>query len=200
MKGPADRLGAEALSALLAAAGGDTFVVLDEELRIRLIGVEAARLAGRSATGLVGMSAISAFGSAPLDELIHRAASSGAQVDGEARLGPSTERRFAVSAIPLAGGGQLLWLRDITMLAHLTQVRRDFVANISHELRTPLTAIKLLAETLAAGTEDVETAHDFAVQIEREVDQMAQLVGELLDLSTIESGAAPLAKSAVARK
>ena len=68
-------------------------------------------------------------------------------------------------------------------------MRRDFVANISHELRTPLASIKLLAETLSEGAvEDPQTAREFALQIEREVDHLAQLVDELLDLSMIESG------------
>ena len=68
-------------------------------------------------------------------------------------------------------------------------MRRDFVANISHELRTPLASIKLLAETLSGGAvDDPQTAHDFTLQIEREVDHLTQLVDELLDLSMIESG------------
>jgi two-component system phosphate regulon sensor histidine kinase PhoR len=63
------------------------------------------------------------------------------------------------------------------------------VANISHELRTPLASIKLLAETLADGAvAEVDTSREFAVQIQREVDHLAQLVDELLDLSMIESG------------
>jgi two-component system phosphate regulon sensor histidine kinase PhoR len=194
---PSSDLAADALSALLAATGGDTFVVLDADRRIRLVGAEAALLADRPATELIGMGVISAFGSAPLDDLVRRATTDARQVEGDARLGSGPERRFAVSVMPLDGGGHLLWLRDVTVLAHLTQVRRDFVANISHELRTPLTAIKLLAETLAAGTEVDDTQREFAVQIEREVDQMAQLVEELLDLSTIESGASPLAIAAV---
>ena len=87
-----------------------------------------------------------------------------------------------------------MWLHDITALRRIERVRRDFVANISHELRTPLTSIKLLAETLAPGTvEDAATMRDFAAQIEREADHLAQLVDELLDLSMIESGETTLA-------
>ena len=77
-------------------------------------------------------------------------------------------------------------------------MRRDFVANISHELRTPLTSIKLLAETLSSGTvDDDATMRDFATQIERETDHLAQLVDELLDLSMIESGETKLALEAL---
>ncbi len=80
----------------------------------------------------------------------------------------------------------------------MERVRRDFVANISHELRTPLTSIKLLAETLTSGAvDDPATTKDFATQIEREVDHLAQLVDELLDLSTIESGTTTLSIEAL---
>ena len=103
------------------------------------------------------------------------------------------QRTFAVDAVPMdvAGGGPLvvLALHDVSTLRRVERVRRDFVANISHELRTPLASIKLLAETLSAGAvDDPATARDFTLQIERETDHLAQLVDELLDLSTIESG------------
>jgi two-component system phosphate regulon sensor histidine kinase PhoR len=79
------------------------------------------------------------------------------------------------------------------------RVRRDFVANISHELRTPLASVKLLAETLSSGAaDDPATAVEFAEQIEREIDHLAQLVDELLDLSMIESGETALALTPVA--
>ncbi len=100
--------------------------------------------------------------------------------------------------MPLVDGGLVMSLHDITTLRRIERVRRDFVANISHELRTPLTSIKLLAETLSSGTvEDAPTMRDFATQIERETDHLAQLVDELLDLSMIESGEIKLALEAL---
>jgi two-component system, OmpR family, phosphate regulon sensor histidine kinase PhoR len=100
----------------------------------------------------------------------------------------------------VAGQGFVLALHDITALRRIERVRRDFVANISHELRNPLTSIKLLAETLSSGAadDDKATAREFALQIEREVDHLAQMVDELLDLSLIESGAVRLAIEALA--
>jgi two-component system phosphate regulon sensor histidine kinase PhoR len=134
------------------------------------------------------MSLIAAFGSAPLDTLAREAVTKRSILIGEAELGHLGERQFAVDAVPLGQGGLLLSLHDITALRRMERVRRDFVANLGHELRTPLTSIKLLSETLAAGSIDAETTHDFITQIEREADHLAQLVNELLDLSMIESG------------
>ncbi len=180
---------ADAFDALIARQGGDLILLVDEALRIARAGPEAAELAERAEGQLGGMSLIAAFGSAPLDALARRALASGRVEVGEADLGHLGARLFAVDAVPLPDGGLVLSLHDITALRRAERVRRDFVANISHELRTPLTSIKLLAETLSSGTvDDDETMRDFATQVEREVDHLAQLVDELLDLSMIESG------------
>jgi two-component system phosphate regulon sensor histidine kinase PhoR len=87
----------------------------------------------------------------------------------------------------------VLTIDDLTRLRHLEKVRSDFVANVSHELRTPLASVKLLAETVQTALEhDPEAARTFAQRIEAEVDSLSQLVSELLELSRIESGRAPL--------
>ncbi len=87
----------------------------------------------------------------------------------------------------------VLTIEDLTRLRHLETVRRDFVANVSHELRTPLASVRLMAETLQDALEhDPEAARTFARRIESEVDRLALLVNELLELSRIESGSAPL--------
>jgi len=188
-----DPLASAAFTALLERRGGDLLLVVDDSLRILRAGPEAAILAERPGESLTGMSLIAAFGSAPLDTLAREAVATRSILIGEAELGHLGERQFAVDAVPLGQGGLLISLHDITALRRMERVRRDFVANLGHELRTPLTSIKLLAETLAAGSVDPETAHDFVNQIEREADHLAQLVDELLDLSMIESGQTGLA-------
>ena len=187
-----------AFEALLARRGGDLLILVDERLRIVRAGLEAAALAERGERSLGGMSLIAAFGSASLDAVARQAASSGEATSGEADLGRLGARQFAVDAVPLDDGGLVMSLHDITALRRIERVRRDFVANISHELRTPLTSIKLLAETLSSGTvDDGPTMREFATQIERETDHLAQLVDELLDLSMIESGETKLALEAL---
>jgi two-component system, OmpR family, phosphate regulon sensor histidine kinase PhoR len=183
-----------AFEALLARRGGDLLILVDDRLRIVRAGQEAASLAERGDSSLHGMSLIAAFGSASLDAVARQAAASGEATTGEADLARLGTRQFAVDVVPLDDGGHVISLHDITALRRIERVRRDFVANISHELRTPLTSIKLLAETLSSGTvDDGATMRDFATQIERETDHLAQLVDELLDLSMIESGETKLA-------
>jgi two-component system, OmpR family, phosphate regulon sensor histidine kinase PhoR len=80
-------------------------------------------------------------------------------------------------------------LRDLTELRRLEGMRRDFVANVSHELRTPLTSIRALVETLEAGAlHDPTVSYDFLSRIISEVDRLALLVDDLLDLARLESG------------
>jgi two-component system, OmpR family, phosphate regulon sensor histidine kinase PhoR len=180
---------AAAFEALLGQTGAGWLVLIDERLRIRRAGVGAAELADRPVDALPGMSLIAAFGSVTLDALARAALASGMAQAGEAELGQRSTRAFTVDAVPVPGDGAVLSLHEITALRRAERARRDFVANISHELRTPLASVKLLAETLAAGAvEDPASGHDFALQIGREVDHLAQLVDELLDLARIESG------------
>jgi two-component system phosphate regulon sensor histidine kinase PhoR len=192
-------LGSAVFEALLRRSGETMLLLVDGRLRLVRAGAEAERLAERAAGELVGMSLIAAFGSAGLDALARRASVTGEPVVGEAELGRLGNRTFAIEALPLAGAGLVISLHEITIQRRIERVRRDFVANISHELRTPLASIKLLAETLSGGAvDDPQTARDFSLRIEREVDHLAQLVDELLDLSMIESGETQLAVEPVA--
>jgi two-component system phosphate regulon sensor histidine kinase PhoR len=101
-----------------------------------------------------------------------------------------------VVAIPLKTslpGSTMLLFQDLTQLRRLETVRRDFISNVSHELRTPLASLKALAETLQEGAlEDPPAARRFIIRMETEIDNLTQLVNELLELSRIESGKAPL--------
>jgi signal transduction histidine kinase len=79
------------------------------------------------------------------------------------------------------------------MAAELEQtdrLRRDLVANVSHELRTPITALQVHLENLVDGVEqpDPETLRTMLDQAIR----LGRLVEQLLDLSRLEAGVAPL--------
>ena len=104
-------------------------------------------------------------------------------------------------AIPLKDpdkGSVLLAFQDFTKLRRLETVRRDFVSNVSHELRTPLASLKALTETLnESALDDPPAARRFLVHMEREIDNLTQLVQELLELSRIESGRVPLQKAEI---
>src|SRR3990172_4011324 len=98
-----------------------------------------------------------------------------------------------------APGGSLLVVQNLTRIRQLETVRRDFISNLSHELRTPLASLKALTETLQDGAlTDPEAAPRFIGRIATEVDALAQMAQELLDLSRIESGQVSLERRPVA--
>ena len=97
-------------------------------------------------------------------------------------------RTLNVTARPLAEGGAIVALYDMTRVRRLEAVRRDFVANVSHELRTPLTIVGGFAETLAAEDVPFESRRHFAELILGNTRRMQRIVDDLLDLSRIESG------------
>ncbi len=100
---------------------------------------------------------------------------------------------YRLLVVPLDGGRALAVVSDVTELARLDRVRRDFVANASHELKTPVAGIQLLAEAAenASSDGDVEMALQFTRQIEAEASRLKRLVTDLLDLSRLESEPEP---------
>ncbi len=84
--------------------------------------------------------------------------------------------------------GVIIVLQDITKHKKLDDMRKEFVANVSHELRTPLTTVKSYTETLIDDEiQNEEIAMNFLNVINGEVDRMAILVQDLLDLSKFDS-------------
>ncbi len=64
--------------------------------------------------------------------------------------------------------------------------RDEFISVASHELRTPITTIRAIAQLLIQGlpSEDSRMAH----LLEQQTDRLNRLVGQLLDMTRIESG------------
>lgn len=82
-------------------------------------------------------------------------------------------------------------------LTELDQLKSDFVSSVSHELKTPLTTIKILAHLLQRGALRDEERLDYSKTIAAECDRQIDFVGNLLDLSRIESGAYIIRQSPV---
>ena len=108
------------------------------------------------------------------------------------------ERVIDVNATPISDSegqvsGVLIVLHNITALRKLERMRSEFVANVSHELKTPIASVKGFAETLLAGAlDDKETARSFLQIIYDESERLNRLIGDILDLSKIESKRIPL--------
>ncbi len=165
----------------------DAVIIADAEGRVRFANPAAEQLCGLP---LPGRSVVEALRHHQLIEAWRRCRDSG-QTQTESLEIPSTRQFLQVVIVPDRDtpGGTLLVLHDLTRIRRLETVRRDFISNLSHELRTPIASLKALAETLQDGAlADPEVGPRFLARIQVEVDALAQMVQELLDLSRIESG------------
>ncbi len=88
---------------------------------------------------------------------------------------------------PFGDGDRLVIARDITRVAHLERMRKDFVANVSHELRTPLTVLSGYLETLADSAELSPAWGRALDQMQDQTRRMTALVKDLLMLSRLET-------------
>jgi signal transduction histidine kinase len=73
-------------------------------------------------------------------------------------------------------------------LAQLDNARKEFVANASHELRTPLFSIGGFLELLADEELDEATRRGFIETMQGQVQRLAKLSTDLLDLSRVDAG------------
>ena len=181
----------------VARVAGEGLIAVDGDDRVVLISPPAVRLLGTAA-----LETGSRFHSSHVDfriqRLVDAVLASGSIEEREISL---DDRNLVVRALRVEEPevAVLVTVRDETRLHRLERVRRDFVSNVSHELRTPVTAVRIMAETLEnGGLDDPVAAADFVHRIGLEATHMAQMVEELLELSTIESGLRPLAHEHVA--
>ncbi len=78
--------------------------------------------------------------------------------------------------------------RATRRLRELDQAKSEFLSVVSHELRTPLTALQGFSELLLRSVLPPERAHRCLVYLHTEACTLGRIVGELLDLSRIETG------------
>ncbi|MBI5214605.1 MAG: HAMP domain-containing protein [Ignavibacteriae bacterium] len=78
---------------------------------------------------------------------------------------------------------------DISKLKKLERVRSEFLGNVSHELRTPIFAMQGMLETLLHGAlDDKEVSRDFVERALKNAERLNTLLGDLIEISRIESG------------
>lgn len=87
---------------------------------------------------------------------------------------------------------------QITQLEELSRVQQRFVSDVSHELRTPLTTIRMAADVLFESRQSLtaETARSTEL-LQNQLDRFEALLGDLLEISRFDAGAAKLASDSV---
>ena len=90
-------------------------------------------------------------------------------------------------------------MQDMTPMEELERLRAEFLGMVSHELRTPLAAVKGSVDTLLESASDLDSAEmtQFFRIIRDQSENMRYLIGDLLDVARIETGALPVSPEPV---
>ena len=99
----------------------------------------------------------------------------------------------------LPGGEIVLIYKDITELKQVDKLKDEFVSTVSHELRTPLSIIK---EGLSLVLDEItgkinEKQKDVLTTAKNNIDRLAQIINDLLDISKLEAGKVELQRGKI---
>ena len=114
----------------------------------------------------------------------------------EGRSAPSRAERELLGLVGQHAGmaieHALLYARvraQAVELDRLARLQSDFLRGVSHDLQTPLTSIRALAEEVQATPDVPAQAHGDLDAIAHQADRLRRMVGQLLAMSRLESGA-----------
>ena len=79
-------------------------------------------------------------------------------------------------------------MRDITEKCERERMRKEFTANVSHELKTPITTIMGFSEILENPEIERDKVTDFAAEINKEALRLSDIVGDIIELSSLDEG------------
>jgi len=163
----------------------DGVVILDEANRIIWLNAAAERLLGLSPQRDVGQFVLYLLRNSRFSEwLQHEDYAQTLNMDSPG----AREINLSLQLIPLPRAQKMLVARDITEIARVEAMRRDFVANVSHELRTPITVIVGFLEAFEDMPEADPAQFRKHIPLMREQsDRIRRLVDDLLTLARLES-------------
>lgn len=166
--------------------------VEERELGIARWVLEHGRPAGRGTDTLPGVPALAVpleTGGAPLAALLLRPTED-AQIDAEYRTFLETFARQVALAWSRADLDARA--RQADLRARTEEMRSSLLSAVSHDLRTPLAAITGYATAMRDRADWPSDLRDMAATICDESERLERLVGNLLDMTRLESGAVKL--------
>lgn len=107
--------------------------------------------------------------------------------DGETTFKVSS-KILELSAYSSHSGGAVVLMRDITEKCERERMRKEFTANVSHELKTPITTIMGFSEILENPEIERDKVTDFAAEINKEALRLSDIVGDIIELSSLDEG------------
>jgi signal transduction histidine kinase len=168
----------------------DGLIVADPARNVIFANPASVRALGMAAADLVGTN----LRECPpaLGQLIDVADRSGRAVVPAELAGP--DRHLSLTRAPLMASGNqavgtLYTLRDVTAQQASQRAQAEFLSQVTHELKAPLHTIVAYVEELADDEGLTrEERRDYSNTLDAEVNRMAQLISNLLQLSRIQLG------------
>ncbi len=109
------------------------------------------------------------------------------------------KRELELFSTPVSAGkgdflGRLYVFRDVTRERQVDRMKSEFVSLVSHELRTPITSIMGYMDLVLDGDAGPlnDEQREYLDIAQRNTTRLSSLVGDLLDVSRLESGAVHL--------
>jgi PAS domain S-box-containing protein len=106
-----------------------------------------------------------------------------------------SEKILEARIVPMLGAdeqvkGVVLTLRDVTREREVDRLKDDFISAAAHELRTPMTSIQGYSELMMEDWErfNAEQLKDFIAIIHERSLALSRIIGDMLDLSRVQSG------------
>ncbi|WP_322922990.1 two-component system histidine kinase PnpS [Paenibacillus campi] len=183
-------------SVLANMTGG--MVMVDDTGKIALINRFAEEMLSINSKRMIGKSYQELKQHYELSKLLGEGLRRKERIHDEQTLYNPEPRLIEIDGVPMFEDddtyrGMLFLIQDVSNIRRLERMRSEFVANVSHELKTPIAAVKGFAETLlSGGVKDEQTARSFLQIIYDESERLNRLIGDILELSKIESKRSPL--------
>lgn len=170
----------------------EIILLVDTSMRVVAANRHAYTAFSRENLSLVGSRLSEVIRDASLHESFGKTLLDGAASDVRVEIIAATPRIFDVHIEPLEIEGTSYAagiFYDVTKMENVEKMRQALLSNLSHELRTPLTSILAFVETLEDGAiDDKENNRRFLGTIRRNAEKMHELISDILELSSIESG------------
>jgi two-component system phosphate regulon sensor histidine kinase PhoR len=167
----------------------DGVVILDDDNRIVWLNLAASRLLGLTQNRDMGQFVLYLLRNSRFSEWLQQEDySQTLNIDSPV----AREINLTLQMIPLPRKQKMLVARDITEIARVEAMRRDFVANVSHELRTPITVIVGFLEAFedmheAENPPDPAQFRKHFPLMREQSERIRRLVDDLLTLARLES-------------
>ena len=109
------------------------------------------------------------------------------------------ERFFRIGAVPVINGereptGVTLIFKDVTQQVHQDEIKKGVISTVSHQLKTPLTSLRMAVYLLLAEKAGSLTSKqtELLIAARDDCERLHSILGNLLDISRIESGKLPM--------